>query len=155
MTSPVGKDERGFSLLELLVVLLLISLAGAIVLPAMDRGLRGREVRQSALRVAAVARNLRYRALSESTLERLIFNPVENSYQASPGQTGVLSSEAKITAMEGGEPLEDGRRQYLFFPNGSLLGGAINISAGETSSSYWVRLDSLTGRVVVERGGRE
>jgi len=55
--------EKGFSLLELLVVLLLLGLSSLIVLPAIDKGLREREVKKSALQVAAVARDLRSRAV--------------------------------------------------------------------------------------------
>lgn len=153
--SPAGKDEQGFSLLEILVVLLILSLAGAIVLPAMDRGLREREVRQSVLQVAAVARELRGRAVYEGSLQRLIFNTREHSYEASAEKKILLASDVTITGIEGGEPVGEGVRQFLFFPNGSVLGGEIGLSAREGSLTYWVRLDSLTGRVVVKRGGRE
>lgn len=147
--------EKGFSLLELLVVLLLLGLSSLVVLPAIDKGLREREVKQSALQLAAVARNLRSRAVYDNTLQRLIFNPLENSYQAAAGNKVVLSSDAKITGIEGAEPLGDGLMQFLFFPNGSLLGGEVGISSREGTSRYLIRLEPLTGRVVVVKGNRE
>lgn len=148
---PVGKGNRGFSLVELLVVLLLIALGSAIVLPSIDRGLREQEVRQSALELAAVARNLRNRAVYENTLQRLVFNPLENSYQVFRGEKVLLSSDIKIARIEGGEPVGGEIRQFIFFPNGSTLGGEIGIS-GRDGSSYIVRLDPLSGRVVVVKG---
>ncbi len=144
-------DRRGFSLIELLAVLLLLSLASFIVLPAVDKKLREQEVRRSVLRLAAVARELRSRAIDENALQRLVFSPQENSYQAQDRQV-LLSSDIGITDIAGGEPVGEKRRQFLFFPNGSALGGEIIISAREGSSTYSVRLDSLTGRVVVGRG---
>ena len=147
--------EKGFSLLELLVVLLLLGLSSLIVLPAIDKGLREREVKQSALQLAAVARNLRSRAVYDNTLQRLIFNPLENSYQAAAGNKVVLSSDAKITGIKGAEPLGDGLMQFLFFSNGSLLGGEVGISSREGTSRYLIRLEPLTGRVVVVKGNRE
>ena len=150
--SPAGKDNKGFSLLELLVVLLLLSLASYIVLPSIGKGLREREVRQSALALAAVARDLRTRAIYENSIQRLIFDPQENSYQASRGGKIPFSSDIKIIALEGGEPIGEGPRQFLFFPNGSLLGGEVGISGGEESPVYYVRFDPLTGKVVVTKG---
>lgn len=146
-------SARGFSLIELLAVLLLLSLASFIVLPAVDKKLRELEVRQSALQLAAVARGMRSRAIDENALQRLVFSPQQNSYHAWNRQI-FLSPDISITDIAGGEPVGE-RRQFLFFPNGSVLGGEITISAGEGSSTYSVRLDSLTGRVVVGRGGRE
>ncbi len=56
MTSLVGSDRRGFTLIELVLVLLLIGVSLAIVLPNINKGLQDREVRKSALGLAAVAR---------------------------------------------------------------------------------------------------
>lgn len=145
--SPVGKDDRGFTLLELLVVLLLLGLASSIVLPAIDRRLREQEVRQSALEVAAVARDLKNRARDEGSLQRLVFNPLENSYQTFPGKKIILPSDIRLTAVEGGEPIGGGLQQFLFFPNGSVHGKEVGISGREGSSLYLIRLDPLTGRV--------
>ncbi len=144
-------DRRGFSLLELLVVLLLLGLSAAIVLPSFERGLKAKEVRRSALEIAAVARNLRNRAIYESTFKRLIISPSENSYEASRHSKVHLSKDIRFTGIEGGEPLGDGLRGFVFYPNGSALGGEIGISGSE-GSSYIIRLEPLTGRVVVLKG---
>lgn len=149
MTSPVG-NKRGFSLLELMVVLLIIGLISALVMPSMDRGLKNREVRRSALELAAISRELRRRALYKNTIQHLILNPSENSYQAFREKI-LLSSDIEIAAIEGGEPIGEGLRQFLFFPNGSTLGGVIKIS-GREGPTYTISLDSLLGRVEVLRG---
>jgi type II secretion system protein H len=144
-------NSRGFSLLELLVVLLLLGLMTTIVVPSLDRGLKKREVRKSAMKLAATARSLRSKAIYESTPQRLIFDPVENSYQVSRGKKVLLSSDLKILAVEGGEALGGGVRQFLFFPNGSAYGGEVRI-AGGPGASYIIRLLPLSGRVVVKQG---
>lgn len=142
---------KGFSLLELLIVLLLMSLSSLLVLPSIDKALRERELRQSVLGLAATARDLRARAIYNGTLQRLIVDPSENRYEAVSEATILLPSDAKITGIGGGEPLGGGERQFLFFPNGSILGGEIEL-AGATGSAYLIRLEPLSGRVVVSRG---
>ena len=146
-------NTRGFSLLELLVVLALLGLVSVIVVPSIERGIRDREVRQSALALAALARELRSRAIYDGTLQDLVLNPSENSIQASAGKRILLSDEAKISAIDGGEPMGQGSRRFFFFPNGSTVGGEIGIS-GREGLAYTVRLQSLSGRVEVVKGGR-
>ncbi len=151
--SRVGSD-RGFSLLELLIVLLLLGLSAAIVLPSIDRGLRERELKQSVLQLAAVARDLRSRAVYENTIERLLLNPSENSYEVFENNKVVLPSDIRITKIMGGEPVGNGLTQFLFFPNGSILGNEIGIS-GAQRSAYVIRLDPFLGKVVVLRGNQQ
>jgi general secretion pathway protein H len=153
--SLAGKDEKGFSLLELLAVLLLIGLASLVVLPSIDKGLRGNEIRQSALEIAALARSLRRQAVYGNTLRQLILNAAEKSIQEGEGKKLLLPSATKIVALEGGESVGDGLLQFLFFPNGSILGGSISISGEEGTPVYQVRLDSLTGQVTVLRAHQQ
>lgn len=150
---PVGEHNRGFTLLELLLVLVLLGFSSLIVLPSIERGLRGLGVRRSAIQLAATARELHRQALSEGTLRRLIFDPEENSYQPWPGEKIALSSGVRITRIQGGEPMAEGATAFVFFPNGSALGGEVEI-AGSRGSGYIVRFAPLSGRVVVLRRGR-
>jgi general secretion pathway protein H len=150
----VGNDSPGFSLLELILVLLLLGLSSLIVLPTIDTGLRGREVRRSALALAAVARDLRHRALSEGIPQRLTLKVSDNSYFVSRDREVLLPSDVKFTDIEGGQTLEHSVRQFIFFPNGSSLGGEIRLSGGRHTPSYSVRLEPLSGKIDVVQGGK-
>lgn len=137
------------------MVCLLLVLASAIVFPSIERGLKERELSRAALEIAAVARDLRSRAVYDKSVGRIVFMPAENSYESARGGRVVLSPDVKITGIEGGEPLGDGLRQFLFFPNGSVMGREVEISGRDGFATYLVRIDALTGRVVVARGERQ
>ena len=146
----VGKDNRGFSLIELVLVLLLIGVSLAIVLPNIEKGLTDREVRVSALGLAAVARDLRTRALFDGVPQELLLDLPQNSYLAQSREVH-LPPDVKFVSVNGGETMERDVKRFYFFPNGSTMGGAI-VLAGEKSVSYLIRLEALTGKVEVSRG---
>ena len=148
MTLPADRGNRGFTLLELVVVLLIIGVASMLTIPSFDRGIKKRQARQSVLALAAVARDLRRRAIDEGKLKQLTVSPSEESYLASGADIIHLPETVQITGVVGGEPIGDRLTQFVFFPNGSILGGAIELS-DRHGSVYRVRLESLVGRVVV------
>jgi general secretion pathway protein H len=153
VTSLAGKDSHGFSLIELVLVLLLIGVSMAIVLPNIEKGLNDREVRMSALALAAVGRDLRSRALFEGVPQELALNLPQNSYLVAQSREVHLPAEVKFVSVDGGEAVDRDIKRFYFFPNGSSLGGAI-VLAGEKSVSYLIRMEPLTGRIEVTRGDK-
>jgi len=133
-------------------VLLLLGVGSLIVLPAIDRGFNENEVKQTALGLAATARSLRGRALYEGSPQRLVLDPGENSYEVQGGKKIYLSTHIRFADIIGGEPGERQERRFIFFPNGSVLGGAVAIKGETTAATYSVRLETLSGRVIVEEG---
>lgn len=151
MTLPAGKNSRGFSLLELILVLMVLGLSGLIVLPNIEKGLRDRDVRRSAVALAAAARELRSQALHRGVPQQLVLNVAESSYRVARNGEVHFPSNVKIASITGGEVLDNGSRQFLFYPNGSTLGGRIDLSSGADSTPYSIRLHPLTGNIVVLR----
>jgi general secretion pathway protein H len=148
-----GKDSRGFSLLELILVLMVLGLSGLIVLPNIEKGLRDRDVRRSAVALAAAARELRSQALYKGVPQQLVLNVAESSYRVARNGEVHFPSNVKIVSIAGGDVLDNCGRQFLFFPNGSTFGGRIELSSGADSTPYSIRLHPLTGNIDVMRGG--
>lgn len=152
MTLRAGKGNGGFSLLELILVLLLIGASMMIVLPNIQKGLEDRAVRLSALSLAAAARDLRSRALSDGEAQQLEINLAENNYRVARTRRVQLPQEVRFAGIDGGETLDRDSKRFYFFPNGSSLGGEIILADSQRSISYFVRLEALTGRIEVLRG---
>jgi general secretion pathway protein H len=152
VTLRAGKNNRAFTLFELMLVLVLLGLTGVVVLPAIDKGMKNREARQAALGFAAVARELATRARTEGTPQGLIVDKTRNSYLVSPNQEIGLPANLIFGGLEGGELLENGLRRFSFFPNGANFGGRVDFSSGGGGVQYSVRFHALTGRVEVLRG---
>ncbi len=138
-----------------MLVLMLLALSSLIALPAIDRGLKDRQARQTALGLAAVARELSGRARYEGMPQQLIINVMNKSYLASRDREIQLPSDMKFGAIEGGETLEPNVHQFIFFPNGSNLGGRIDVATEPSNIAYSIRLHPLTGKVEVSRGNRQ
>ena len=151
---PAGKDSRGFSLLELVLVLVVMGISMAIVLPNIGRRFQESEVRSSALGLAAVARQLRSRALVDGVPQQLIVSMPHNIYFVPKVREVHLPGDVRIGSIEGGEAMERDTKRFYFFPNGSSLGGEIVIANIANSISYLVRFEPLTGKIEVSRGGQ-
>ena len=144
------KDRQGFTLLELIIVLVIVGIASVIAMPSLQHALAQREARHSVMTLAAVARDLRRRAIDEGKLKRLTVEPRTNSYLASGGEIVHLPDNVAMTAVSGGEPIGERLTQYVFFPNGSLLGGEIDLT-DHGGVHYVIRMEAMAGRVVVIR----
>ena len=151
VTSLAGSHARGFTLIELMLVLMLMGIGGVIVLPNIEKGMQDREVRRSALGLAAAARNLRSRAIDEGMPQLLVLDIEQNNYRAARGAEVHLPADVKFSAVVGGEIVDREGRQFVFFPNGSSHGGSIALLGGR-GASYSIRLEPLTGKIQVGPG---
>ncbi|HWP57287.1 MAG TPA: prepilin-type N-terminal cleavage/methylation domain-containing protein [Candidatus Acidoferrales bacterium] len=142
---------RGFSLVELLLVLVLLGAGMFIVLPAIDRRLSESEVKKTALGLAATARSLRARALYDGYPQYLTIDAAARSYETRDGKI-YLAPEIHFAEISGGEPGDRQERTFVFFPNGSVSGGVVAVQGDLTGTTYSVHLESLTGRVFIQQG---
>jgi general secretion pathway protein H len=137
-------DARGFTLIELIVVLAVMSLLIASVPIVMSGGLAGLELKAAARDVADTLRHARGRAIALN--DEITFSVDDRSGRYGLGQSGrqrVLGKGMEVTVRP-----ESMAGTIRFYPDGGSTGGRITISRNERR--YDVRVDWLTGQVTIE-----
>lgn len=143
-TSPVG--ERGFTLVELLVVLAILALMAVIAVPAIGRLGPGAEVKAAAHSIAAALRQGRVRAIRDNAEVTVAFDMDARLMAIGLGEPVrlrpdlVLSMQTATT-----ELLGEGIGQIRFYPDGTSTGGRVGVESGGRRFNVYV--DWLTGRV--------
>ena len=144
--------QRGFSMLELIAVTLLIAIAITVASVSVTNSLSGAKIKAASRDLVAALRYTRGQAIVKGEQKTLDVDLEAMSYQA-PGK-GVVKFPDKIevkllTAQN--ELIHEKAGRIRFYPDGSSTGGRVTLSAGERK--LFVDVDWLTGRVSIKEGG--
>lgn len=143
-----GEAPRGFTLVELLVVLAILGLIVALTAPAFDRVLPGLELRTGARTVAAALREARGLAIGENAEAVLTIDLDTRSLQVNSGPAVPLSPRLGITLVTATrEIIASGAGSIRFYPDGTSTGGRVTLSLDKRR--YDVLVDWITGRVTI------
>lgn len=136
LTSRHGLREAGFTLIEMIVVLVVLALAGSIVLARGPMHSATLDLRAAGRVVAADMRTTRDRAIA--TDRDLVFttDPAHRDYGMKDGPRHGLS---------GPVVLDGPAVPIVFHPDGSASGGLVTLS--ENDRRVTILVDWLTGRV--------
>lgn len=142
---------RGFTLVELVLVLFVMSLLAGLALPAVGRGVDTLQLRAEAAAFSTFLRYAREQAITRREAHEVRVNP--NAHLLTLTKAGTegarasrrLSPRIAITA-ESPTGLS-----ITFTPRGLSSGGSFRL-VGADGRAYWVRVDPLTGRVTNARG---
>jgi general secretion pathway protein H len=155
---------KGFSLIELTIVFLIIGLSLSLVIPSLSRTLKTAELTGAAKRVSAILRYGRSEAINRGQVYQILFNsdlgqvkiqmmgPIEGGQEGKNQQKiyglphGVRIKEVKVDSFQYPSDLP----AIEFYPNGGSNGGSILIDNLE-DKSYKIDVDFLTGRVAIKR----
>lgn len=163
MTSRAGAAERagadlrtrGFTLFELIVVLLILAVSAAFVGPAVQSGWQSREIRQGTRKVAAVMRGLRERAVRTGVEQELVLVNDGKTLRWTDGESVVLPDAAWITGVRGGWIDQDGNARLVFYANGGSSGIALSVGTrGDDGLRLAIEVDPLLGSVVIQDATR-
>lgn len=171
MGSDGTTGRRGFTLLELLVVLVLVSLMTALVAPRLAGTLASTSARTSVKRIAAALRYARNQAASEKAVYVAAFHretsrvavgrmpdpaggkPVseEDALLLIDPRVFTLAKGVRIesVASASGEPEDTDPARIIFYPNGASSGGKV-IVADEKDRQAVLSVDVIMGTVRLE-----
>jgi len=159
---------EGFTLIELIIVLVILSVITALVVPSLTRSLSRMNVESTARRVASALRLARSLAVTEKVPYGAMFDMnadmlIVISYQQTAEEGDSLEPEANhrvpprvymltdgVHLKEGvalnGETVTTGVFQVAFFPGGGTSGGEVVLGDDE-GRSFSIALDRITGSV--------
>ena len=159
--------NKGFSLIELLIVLILISLSVSLVTPSLSRFSKNIELKTATKKISAILRYYRNEAVHRGKVQQILFdsNAREVRIRAVEQEAGAPDQEATGRAEAPNYPLPAGIQikeikvptpQYPtevptieFYPNGSSNGGSIVLD-NEGNKGYRIDVHFLTGIVRIE-----
>lgn len=132
--------DRGFTLLEMLVVLAVLGLVAGLVVARGPMRSAGLDARTAANQLAGVLRAARSEAIATDRPVAVLIDGVAGTVRIGPGPPRSL-----------GATLLPPARPIVFAPDGSSAGGRIGVAAGPVRRQ--VAVDWLTGRVSIADGG--
>lgn len=148
-TSTAG-NKRGFTLVELLVVLVIASLMMALVGTSISRNISGAEMRSAAHRVAASLRYTRTRAILAKSEQVFLVDTEERSYQAADRPAEALPEGMNVELNTARSELTSETAGGIrFYPDGGSTGGNVRLEAN--GRVYQVNVAWLTGEASLER----
>jgi general secretion pathway protein H len=150
---PNGEAERtqaGFTLLELMVVLALMTLLMGLVLPSLVRSWEREKNRATLRDLAATLRTARSEAITRGFKVRLFLNLKSGRYRVEGSAregtlTGVRLTDARLVWQDP----EKSRGYIAFFGDGSSSGGKL-ILVEPSGRRYRLEVEPITGRVSLE-----
>lgn len=144
---------RGFTLLELLVVLVIAASGYALVVRFTSGGVSGAELKSAARAVAAGLRDARGTAIARQQSTALVLDLERRSMEVGEGlRARQLPARLDMKLYTAQSEIVDGKRGAIrFYPDGSSTGGRVTLASGERQ--FLVDVDWLTGRVSIKEGG--
>lgn len=143
---------RGFSLIEVLVVVALFAIATGLLAITVGGGLKGRQLRAGAQEVASQLKYTRAQALVSGQPQLFTLDVETRRWRAADRNEGQLPKSLSVEMVTARQEMTAPKIASIrFFPDGSATGGGVTLSSGQ--AQWRVMVDWLTGRVRVERGG--
>jgi len=144
------RKSGGFTLIEIMVVMVIIALIMGLVATSMSRSISAAEARAASRQLVASLRYTRARAIIDKSEQVFLVDTENRSYQA-PGRDKVELPEGvdlTITTATT-ELVSDALSGIRFFPDGGSTGGHIELTVNKRE--YRVNVAWLTGEAQLEK----
>jgi len=161
--------KRGFALIELIIVIIIIGISIALVSPSLFRLSKTAELRSTAQKIAAILRNSRSEAVNKGRIYQVLFHAdlrevkvlwMKANEEESEGEEKKERPSTPVYAFPEGVALKEvflNKAQYAselptieFYPNGGSNGGSFLLE-DEDHKGYRIKVHFLTGMVEIEK----
>jgi general secretion pathway protein H len=148
--SSISPRSDGFTLVELLVVLVIAALVLALVGTSISRSISGAEMRTAARQLASSIRYTRTHAILTKS-EQVFMVDTENRSYSAPERDAVLLPEGMevLLTTARSELTSESVGGIRFYPDGGSTGGSVKLEANERI--YTINVAWLTGDASVQR----
>jgi len=143
--------NKGFSLIELLIVLILISLSISLITPSLSRFSKTVELKGVAKKISGILRYYRSEAVNKRQNYQILFDTdvKEVKVQSMESKEEKRKDSIKTYGLPKGIQMK-GVNLIEFYSNGGSNGGTILLDS-EGQKGYQIKVHFLTGMVEVER----
>ena len=150
MIYHMDRDKaRGFTLVELMVVMIIIALIMGLVATSFSRSISGAEARAATRNLVASIRYTRARAIIDKKEQVFKVNTENRSYQAPGRKLITLPEGVDVTITNARSELtSEAVSGIRFFPDGGSTGGHIELTVN--GREYRVNIAWLTGEASLE-----
>ena len=142
-------SSRGFTLLELIMVLVIGAGVFAVVVAMAPRGASSADLKASARALASGLRQAQSTAMASRRDASLTVDMASREFTfTGSNRTHQLPEGIELKLLTSATEVESERRGAIrFYADGSSTGGRVTVAAGERH--YFVDVDWLTGRVAI------
>ena len=146
------RAARGFTLLEMVVVIALFAAITALAASVVSRALPGQQLRRATKQMAAELRYTRARAIASGKPQLFVFDTARRQWRGPDRHHGELPASVDVVATGArSEQVGDRSAVVRFFPEGAATGGRFVLRHGR--AAWQVDVEWLTGEVTISRAG--
>lgn len=146
------KYSRGFSLLEIMVVVGLVALLMGLVAFTLNSQLPSQQLKSAAKEIAAELRFTKSQAMATGVAQSFQINAITREWSGPKNRSGKVPKALEIIATTARqEQPEDGVAAIKFFPDGAATGGRIVLKY--ENAQWQIDVKWLTGDVTVSKPG--
>lgn len=139
-------NSRGFTLIEILVVMILIAVSGTLVYLSVGRSAEQKQGKLFAQEMVGYVKKARRASLASSRPVAFFISSADRRCWVEGTQASLSIPEKVLIQAEGIAQIEDGVYGVYFYPDGSSSGGELTLSTN--GQPFFVfRVDVLTGLV--------
>ncbi|HPI95720.1 MAG TPA: prepilin-type N-terminal cleavage/methylation domain-containing protein [Gammaproteobacteria bacterium] len=149
--SQIGFSQRGFSLLEILLVMTFIAVIAGFVTSSMTKSLKQTKIRSVSKDLVSAMRYTRGQAIVKHEQKVITFNVREKTYQAPRKKIVHIPEDMEINVYTADLDVQDESTGSIrFFSDGSSTGGWVKLTYGE--KMWKISVNWLTGEITMLEG---